>query len=418
MEVLSVTGGAPLFGTIPVHGAKNSILPVLAAAVVCRSRCVLHNCPDIADVTNTIQILEYLGCSVRRTGGTLHVDTRSVTRCDVPLALAGRMRSSILFLGALTARTGCASIALPGGCPLGARPIDLHLRALRAMGAEVTPEDGRIDSRAERLHGACIALPIPSVGATENAILTALACPEPVRIENAAMEPEITDLIGFLRSAGAHIDGAGTAEITVHGGAALHGTTYTILPDRIETATYLCAAAACGGDVLLTRTEERTLLPVIDTLRAAGCDITSERGGLRLRRSGGLISPGRIETAPYPAFPTDAQAPVMAALLRAAGTTEFCETVFENRLRHAAQLRKTGAQITVDARCARVRGVERLHGAELLAEDLRGGAAMVVAALSAEGKSLIFGVKHIKRGYDNLEKMLRKLGAEIKYVEI
>lgn len=418
MEVLSVMGGAPLAGTVSIHGAKNSVLPILAAAVLCREPCVLHNCPDIEDVQNTVRILTALGCHVARAGSTLTVDAHGLASCNVPKVLAQKMRSSVLFLGALAARLGCAEIPLPGGCPLGARPVDLHIRALCSMGAEADAADGCIHCCAGALHGAEIALPFPSVGATENAILAATAAQGEVIIENAAMEPEIADLIGFLKSAGAQIDGAGTRRIRVRGGAPLYGATYTILPDRIETATYLCAAAACGGDVTLRRTAPQTLAPVISTLRAAGCKITQRGTALRIESSGRLRAPGEIVTAPYPGFPTDAQAPMMAALLRAEGTTCFSETIFEGRLHHAAQLQKMGADIAVCAQQARVHGVRTLHGAALLAEDLRGGAAMVIAALAAEGNSLIFGVKHIKRGYDNLEGMLRKLGAEIKYVEI
>lgn len=418
MEYLSVTGGAPLYGTALIHGAKNSVLPIMAAAVVCCAPCVIHNCPDIADVACSIEILRHLGCDAQLTDGTLYIDARRLARCDVPLALAGRMRSSILFLGALLARMGCASIALPGGCPLGSRPIDLHLAAVCAMGAVVTDTAQCVACRAGRLHGATITLPFASVGATENAILAALGAREPVVIENAALEPEIGDLIGFLTCAGACISGRDTARLCISGGTPLHGAEYTVLPDRIETATYLCAAAACGGSVNLRGTRADTLVPVVDVLRTAGCEITAGEDSMQISRTGGLLAPERIVTAPYPAFPTDAQAPVMAALLRAAGTCEFVETVFEDRLRHTAQLRKMGAQIKTQPQRAWVRGTAQLHGARLLAEDLRGGAALVIAALSAEGKSEIFGVKHIKRGYANLEENMRALGAQIKYVEI
>lgn len=418
MEFLSVTGGAPLYGTIPIHGAKNSILPIMAAAIVIPAPCVIHNCPNIADVTNSIEILRHLGCKVRRTGNTLRIDAREVTRCDVPMALAGRMRSSVLFLGALLARMGCARIALPGGCPLGRRPIDLHLSAMRAMGAEVECGEREVCCRARRLHGAVLSLPIVSVGATENAILAALSAAGRVVIENAAREPEIGDLIGFLRSAGADITGEGTGRLCVRGGAPLHETAYTVLPDRIETATYLCAAAACGGEVTLTKTNARTLAPVIQILRGAGCDIQTEDEAICICANGKLCAPEKIVTAPYPAFPTDAQAPMMAALLRAAGTCEFVETIFENRFRHVRQLKKMGADIRLDGASAWVRGTQTLRGARLIAEDLRGGAALLIAALAAEGKSEIFGVKHIKRGYDNPEGKLQALGARIKYVEI
>ena len=418
MQILSVTGGAPLYGSVSIHGAKNSVLPILAAAVLCQSPCVLHNCPQIEDVSAALEILEYLGCRTERQGGSIFVDARQMTACDIPPELAGRMRSSIVFLGALAARMGQARIALPGGCPLGARPIDLHLAALRAMGAEIAADGESVHCRAEKLHGVHIRLPFPSVGATENILLAATRCSGCMTVENAAMEPEITDLIGFLRSAGANIAGAGTAELTVHGGAPLHGTTYTVLPDRIETATYLCAAAACGGKLELRRTAGELLSPVITALRASGCKIEQRHNTLQIISDGRLNAPGKIVTAPYPGFPTDAQAPLMAALLRAKGESEFVETIFENRLRHTAQLRKMGARIVTDGQRAVVSGVERLYGAALQAQDLRAGAALVIAALSADGKSEISGVKHIKRGYDSLEENLKSLGADIKTVEI
>ena len=418
MQILSVTGGAPLYGAVPIHGAKNSVLPILAAAVLCRSPCVLHNCPQIEDVDTALEILKCLGCRSERRGGSLFVDASGMDGCEIPVELAGKMRSSIVFLGPVLARRGKARLALPGGCPLGARPIDLHLMALRAMGAEVEMEGGHVCAKAQTLAPAKIALPFPSVGATENAMLAATGCTGCTEIWNAAREPEIVDLAGFLRSAGAEISGAGGGHITVCGGTPLHGTTYTVLPDRIETATYLCAAAACGGDVTLRQASAETCRPLIALLRESGCTIEERHDVLRISCAGRLKAPERVTTGPYPGFPTDAQAPLMAALLRAEGRTEFVETIFENRLRHAEQLRKMGADIRVDGRKAVVTGVERLNGAELLAEDLRGGAALVIAALSAEGKSSVSGVKHIKRGYDRLEENLKSLGADIKTVEI
>ena len=418
MQILSVTGGAPLHGTVPIHGAKNSVLQILAAAVLCRSPCVLHNCPQIEDVDTALEILKCLGCRSERRGGSLFVDASAVDGCEIPENLAGRMRSSIVFLGPILARMGRARLALPGGCPLGVRPIDLHLMALRAMGAELCMEGGDVCAQARTLKPAVVALPFPSVGATENALLAATACAGCTEILNAAREPEIIDLAGFLRSAGAEISGAGSGHITVCGGTPLHGTTYTVLPDRIETATYLCAAAACGGEVTLRRASAETCLPLISLLRESGCTIDERHDVLRIRCAGRLKAPERVTTEPYPGFPTDAQAPLMAALLRAEGRTEFVETIFENRLRHTEQLQKMGADIRVDGRRAIVSGVERLTGAELLAEDLRGGAALVIAALSAEGKSSVAGVKHIKRGYDRLEENLKSLGADIKTVEI
>ncbi len=417
MQILSVRGGAPLRGSIPVSGAKNSVLPILAACAVCRGVSVLHNCPDISDVGDTLEILRCLGCRAEKRGGALIVDARTLCGWQVPAQYAGRLRSSVLFLGALLAHMGRARIALPGGCPLGKRPIDLHILALQALGAQVAVGQHFAECRAETLHGGRIRLPFASVGATENAILAALGCEGTTVIENAAREPEIGDLIRFLRAAGAQIGECG-GEITIQGGAPLHGTTYTVMPDRIETATYLCAAAACGGDVTLRMTDGRTLLPVLDVLRASGCEITQSGDTLRLCGDGSLRAPGAIETAPYPGFPTDAQAIVMAALLRERGRTEFTETIFENRFRHIAELRKFGAAVTFSGRRAQLDGVAALHGANVRAEDLRGGAALVIAALCADGESRIAGVKHILRGYDTLAGKLQILGGDIKYVEI
>ncbi len=417
MQILSVCGGKPLEGCVPVSGAKNSVLPILAACTLCRGTCVLHNCPNISDVDDTLEILQSLGCRTARSGAALTVDAGGLTGWKIAPGYAGRLRSSVLFLGALLARTGQAQIALPGGCPLGKRPVDLHMMALQALGAQVWTDGTFLRCRAEQLTGGTIRLPFPSVGATENALLAAIGCAGRVRIENAAREPEIGDLVRFLRSAGAQIaqqDGV----LEIDGGTTLHGTTFTVMPDRIETATYLCAAAACGGDVTLERTDGKTLLPVLDILEKSGCTITRSGDSLRLCSSGDLRAPERIATAPYPGFPTDAQAIMMAALLRARGRTVFEETVFEDRFRHVAQLRRMGAAVFSAGRTATLTGVSKLHGAEVGAEDLRGGAALVIAALMAKGKSSVFGVKHIKRGYDNLDGKLQILGADIKYVEI
>ena len=419
MEVLSVCGGRPLGGTAVIHGAKNSVLPVLAACVLCRSPCVLHNCPNIDDVQSALQILRYLGCTAERSGSTVCVNASHVDTCRVPQELAGKMRSSIIFLGAILSRLGCAELALPGGCPLGARPIDLHIAALRQMGAVCDCSPECVCCNAGTLHDAVIALPFPSVGATENALLAALGFEGTVRIQNAAREPEITDLVRFLLSAGARISGAGTAELTVCGGAPLHGTTYTILPDRIETASLLGAAAGCGGDETLLRTQRAPSEAVCRSLERCGCEITEGHDTLRIRADRRLrASHDTIVTAPYPGFPTDAQAPMMAALLRAEGESRICETIFENRFHHVPQLRKLGADIALCGQTACIRGAQRLHGAAMHAEDLRGAMALVVGALQAEEESTITGIKHLRRGYDNLEENLRALGADVKCVEI
>lgn len=419
MEVLSVCGGKRLEGECVMHGAKNSVLPILAACVLCEGPCVLHHCPKIDDVESAMQILRHLGCRAERSGSAVCVDASSLHTCRIPPLLAGTMRSSIIFLGAMLARLGCAELALPGGCPLGERPIDLHIAALRQLGACCISTDECVVCRAQRLRGAKIALPFPSVGATENTILAALGCEGLTLICGAAREPEITDLVRFLRSAGAEIYGEGTAQLVVRGGTKLHGTTYTIMPDRIETASFLCAAAGCGGDVMLRRATRRELGALCEVLQGCGCELRQERDALRIRAPERLKACREVvTTAPYPGFPTDAQAVLMAALLRARGESQICETIFENRFHHVKELQKLGADIEICAQTAKIRGVRRLSGANMQAEDLRGAMALVIGALQAEGESAICGIKHLRRGYDMLEENLRALGADVKCVEI
>ncbi len=413
MEALIIGGGKPLHGTISICGAKNAVLPVMAAAVAHSGTYILHNCPDITDVTLAGEIIRHLGGRVRRQEETLWVDTTGVCCWQIPAALMARMRASVLFLGALLARFGRAILTMPGGCPLGRRPIDLHLEALAQMGAGVCLFENEIRCEASRLHGCVIELPFPSVGATENALLAATACHGTVRILGAAREPEVADLVRFLRSAGAEITGEGTGELTVYGGAAMGNTAHTVLPDRIETATYLCAAAGCGGEIVLQKTDGRLLLPVLEALEQAGCQVECSAGEIRLFSSGALCGCGDLETAPYPGFPTDAQALVMAAMLRASGSIRFSESVFERRFGHVPQLRKFGACIETVGSSAFVQGVSDLHGAQAEGVDLRASAALVIAALQATGKSVITGLKHLDRGYDNLEGKLRQLGADI-----
>lgn len=418
MKKLLIEGPARLSGTVRIHGAKNSILPVLVACCLCSSPCVLHNCPDIEDVRTALQILETLGCKTKREGSTLLIDPAGFCRWKIEKRLAGKMRSSILFLGPLLARFERAELALPGGCPLGDRPIDLHVKALSKLGARFCFEGGEISAGWPDRRGGRIELPIPSVGATENILLACALGTQEVTIKGAAREPEITDLIGFLRAAGADISGAGTGELTIRGVSKLHGATYTILPDRIETATFLCMAAGCGGEVELQRCDGRLLRPVIEALRAAGCEIESEASRIFLRSSGALFSVPPVTTAPYPGFPTDAQAVLMAAVLKAKGESVFHETIFERRFLHVPELRKLGADITLCDQAALVRGVSELHGAKLHAEDLRGAAALVAAALTAEGESELTGLAHLMRGYCGLEENLKNLGAAIKSVDI
>ena len=391
---LLVSKSPPLCGELTVHGAKNSVLPILAATLLCRTPCVLHNCPDILDVTHTLQILLHLGCSCERSGSTLSIDPRGFAENAVPPALAGSMRASSLFLGALLARTGAAALTLPGGCPIGARPIDYHLQAFRALGASAEEEGGHCP-----LHGrtGCTAracrLPGPSVGATENAMLAALGADGCTTIENAACEPEIADLGAFLRACGADLRGAGTPTIEIEGGYPLHGATYTILPDRIETATYLCACAACGGALTLRRAAPASCAGVIEALGQCGCRIRCGYDTIAIHRQGPLTACRPVTARPYPGFPTDAMPVLLAAQLGAQGKTSFTETIFENRFLYVQELRKLGAKLSQDGRTVRLQGAEPLHAARLHAGDLRGGAALVLGAMQAEGESYHFWSK-------------------------
>ena len=416
MSAIIIRGGRPLSGSLTVQGAKNSVLPILAATLLSGEVCRIRHCPRLRDVETAMEILRHLGCRADWQGRDLLVDAADLTRWDVPDHLMSRMRSSVVFLGAILARCGQAEMTYPGGCELGARPIDLHLAALRSMGAAIQETGGRLACRRERLTGTEIVLSLPSVGATENAMLAAVCAAGTTTITNAARAPEIVDLQGFLRAIGAKVHGAGSSVITVEGGVPLHGGSYAVMGDRIVAATYLAAAASAGGTVEVTGVDSRPLSTVSAVLREAGCDVQSGAESIRLRRDGPLQGVRPVRTAPYPGFPTDAQAPLMAALTRGKGCTVFVENIFESRYRHVDELSRMGADIRVEGRVAVVYGVPRLHGAQVRATDLRGGAALAVAALGAEGRSELTGVHHIDRGYQSLEGDLRRLGAEIRRI--
>ena len=417
MSELRITGGKPLSGEMYIHGAKNSVLPILAATVLVPGTCVIHNCPRLSDVAASLAILEYLGCRTKWEGDTVTVDAADLKRCDVPDGLMREMRSSVIFLGAILARTGCAQMNLPGGCELGPRPIDLHLAAMRALGAEIREGSGGLRCQAASLTGKEINLSLPSVGATENIMLAACGAQGMTTILNAAREPEIVDLQNFLNAVGAKVRGAGSSTVVIEGGGILHGGEHRVIGDRIAAATYLTAAAAAGGDVTVRGVDYRHLSTVSAILREAGCEVSSDRDTVRLIADCPLRSVRPVRTNPYPGFPTDAQPPVMAALTRGEGTTVFVENMFENRYRHVDELVRMGADIRVEGRVAVVSAVSRLHGSTVRAADLRGGAALVVAALGAEGETVLSGLHHIDRGYAQLEENLSALGAEIKRLE-
>ncbi len=412
--MMIVEGGRRLSGRLTVQGAKNSVLPILAAALLSKDQCRIRHCPRLRDVETAVEILRHLGCQARWEAEDLIVDTTVMDRCDIPDELMRKMRSSVIFLGAILNRCGHAEISYPGGCELGPRPIDLHLAALRTLGAEIREEGGSLQCTAPHLQGAEIVLSIPSVGATENAVLAACGAEGTTVISNAAREPEIVDLQTFLCSMGASVQGAGSSTVTVVGKRPLHGCDHTLIGDRIVAATYLSAAAAVGGEICLEGVSYGHLSTVTTALQQAGCRIQCTPEQICLWSDGALRGVSPIRTSPYPGFPTDAQAEVMAALLRSRGTTVFVENMFENRYRHVPELQRMGADVRLEGRVAVVCGVEKLHAAQVQATDLRGGASLVVAALQAEGITKVTQTHHIDRGYADLAGDLRALGAEIR----
>ena len=415
MNQLYIRGGRTLEGEVRIQGAKNSVLPILAATLLTRGQVRLEGCPRLRDVDASIRILRDLGCSARWEEDTLAVDTAALNRCSISDILMREMRSSAIFLGAILARCGQADISYPGGCELGPRPIDLHLAGLRELGAQIREEGGFLHATAPQLRGRTIVLRLPSVGATENLILAACGAEGTTVLSNAAREPEIEDLQNFLNACGGDVRGAGTSTVVIRGGRTFHGGTYRVMPDRIAAATYLCALASAGGTGFLRGAREEHLDTVTAVLREAGCHISAGPEGIACACRERLRAVRPVRTAPYPGFPTDAQAVLMAALLRARGATAFEENIFENRYRHVDELARMGADIRVMGRVAVVTGVETLHGAPVRCTDLRGGAALCVAALAAEGESCISETAHIARGYEDIARDLGALGADIRW---
>ncbi len=415
MPHLTINGGRRLEGSVTLQGAKNSALPILAAALLARGESVIHNCPDITDVGASLKILQSLGCKCSFAENTVTVDSISADKYSICDSLMSEMRSSVIFLGAMLALNGHAELCAPGGCELGLRPINLHIDAFRRMGANISESHGKLSCIAENgLHGCTIDLPVASVGATENIMIAASTAKGETVIRNAAKEPEICDLADYLRACGAHIAGDGTTVICVSGVNTLHPCEHNVIPDRIVAATYLSAAAMCGGDVYISRADENHLISVLPALEQMGCNIKSDKDGMRIKSSGNLNRIGTVRTAEYPGFPTDAQPVLLAAASVANGTSIFVENIFTNRFRYVSELIKMGAHISVLDRVAVVDGVISLTSAKLHATDLRGGAAMVIAALKAQGKSEIYAIEHIERGYENISKSFESLGADIR----
>jgi len=418
MDKLLIEGGAPLAGEIAVSGAKNAALPLLCAALLTREPVTFTNMPALNDIATMLKLLAQMGVKVAKVGAgeTVTLDASGLDNPVAPYELVKTMRASVLVLGPLVARCGEARVSLPGGCAIGARPVDQHIKGLTAMGAEVGVEQGYVHARSPRLKGARLFTDMVTVTGTENLMMAACLADGETVIENAAREPEVVDLANCLVAMGARISGAGTDVIRIRGVERLHGTTHRIMPDRIETGTYLCAAAATGGEIRLTQTSGSYLDAVVDKLMDAGCDIALERDAIRLK------APARptavsIRTAPYPAFPTDMQAQFMALNCVADGTAVIRETIFENRFMHAVELIRLGADIKIDGNTAFVTGKPRLEGATVMATDLRASASLVVAGLAAIGETLIERIYHLDRGYERMEEKLAALGARVRRVK-
>lgn len=411
MERYLVRGAGKLSGILPVHGAKNAALPILAASLLCDG-CELHNCPRLSDVDAACHILNHLGCSTRWQKETLLIGAGNSRDCSIPDHLMREMRSSIVFLGAMLAKYRQAKLTFPGGCELGPRPIDLHLSSLRKMGVCFEQQgDALYCSVPKELHGASIDLPFPSVGATENIMLAASLAKGDTVIRNAAREPEISDLAGFLNAAGGcvHMEKDGT--VRIHGVEKLQHCTYSVIPDRIVGITYLCCAAITSGHITICNTEPDHMRAVFPIFEEMGCRLSIGSHEVSLQAPERLKAARSITTMPYPGFPTDALAPIMALSTVARGTSIFTENIFQNRYKQAWELCRMGAEIRTEGRIAVVRGVERLHPASVICTDLRGGAALVIAALATEGVTTIGEIRHIERGYENLPAVLNQAGA-------
>ena len=422
MEKLVVRGGKRLEGVVRIGGAKNAILPILAAILLNKSsdEIILANVPRISDVAKMVEILRSLGAEITWSGSNMAVSTRNLTGYAVEENLMREMRSTIFLMGALLARFGQVCISHPGGCAIGQRPIELHLKGLQKLGAQIREQHGYIYATCSRLTGADIHLDYPSVGATENIMMAAVYARGVTVINNAAKEPEIVDLQNLLNKMGAKIRGAGTDQIRIIGVNQLHGVEYSVIPDRIVAGTFMIAAAATGGEIILENVIPGHLEAVTSKLREMGVQIREENERILIKAPERLCAVEFVRTLPYPGYPTDLQAPIMAALTIAQGTSMVVENVFDSRFKHVGELNRMGAQIVVasDNRTAVVHGVEKLTGATVTAPDLRAGAALVIAGLAAEGETIVEGLEHIARGYENLEGDLNKLGAEIKRIRV
>jgi UDP-N-acetylglucosamine 1-carboxyvinyltransferase len=415
MDKLIVTGGTPLRGDVRISGAKNAALPVLVASLLAKGSLRINNVPHLQDITTTMGLLGIMGVRlVVDEKMSIEADATDVTSIRAPYDLVKTMRASILVLGPLLARFGEAEVSMPGGCAIGSRPVNLHIKGLQAMGAEISIEDGYIKARASRLKGARIFMDMVSVTGTENIMMAATLADGTTVIENAAREPEVTDLAECLKCMGARITGAGTDMITIEGVEELHGAEHTVIPDRIETGTYLVAAAITGGDVRVRNTQPRLVEAVLDKLHEAGVGLEMGEDWIRVQMTGRRPKAVGVRTAPYPAFPTDMQAQFVVLNSIAEGTGMVTETVFENRFMHVQELQRMGADVELNGNTAVITGVERLHAAPVMATDLRASASLALAGLVAEGDTVVDRIYHIDRGYECIEEKLAGLGARIR----
>jgi len=405
----------PLTGRVEISGAKNAVLPVLAGSLLTGQSCKISNVPNLSDVESMAELVESLGGHTAwdRASGIITVDTAKLNKCDAAYELVGKLRASFLIIGPLLARLGHARVPLPGGCAIGTRPVDLHLKGLAAMGAEIEHAHGYVEATASKLYGAKIYLDFPSVGATENIMMAATLAEGQTIIENAAVEPEIVDLANFLNTAGAEVRGAGTDTIKINGTKDMKGTSHSVIPDRIEAGTFMVAAALTRGDVLLTNIMADHVKPVTAKLKEVNIQVNETEEGIQVKADETPLIAADIKTLPYPGFPTDMQAQFMSLMTMAKGTSVITETVFENRFMQVGELKRMGAVIKIESRSAIIEGVDKLTGAQVCASDLRAGAALVLAALTADDITEINGISHIDRGYYRLDDRLNQLGAWI-----
>ena len=415
MDKIVIQGGKKLSGEIAVSGAKNAALPILAATLLSPEANTLSNVPKLMDVVTIEKLLRRMGAEIIEQGGVHAVQVKKIENCEAPYEWVKTMRAAILVLGPLVARCGEAHVSLPGGCAIGARPIQLHLSGLEKMGAEIKIEHGMIHAKANRLKGANIYFEISTVTGTENMMMAAALANGTTVLENAACEPEIVDLARFLNQCGAKIQGAGTDRITIQGVASLSGTSHEIMPDRIEAGTFMVAAAITQGDLAIRKCEPRHLVSLTEKLRASGVSVAEEKDLLRVK--GGVVHAVDVKTSPYPGFPTDMQAQMMALMSVSDGLSVVTEMIFESRFNHVAELRRMGAQISLEGNHAVIKGVPKLSGAPVMASDLRASASLILAGLVAHGETDVLRIYHLDRGYEQIEEKLSKVGASIRRVK-